>query len=229
MYDVLITSGCSCSVTDPGYKFTNWPIHLTNCLGVPNISSARIAQSNGMISRGLLYDIEQARLQGRRPLVAVTWSSIDRHEVYASEAHPQQHQISFVKNGWGRWVLMNPHWDDELTKLYYTRFHDGAGSMISTLEHMLRVQWYLKQNEIDYWMATYTSNVIAEHFRDHPDVEHLLTQIDFDQFLPVSLLDWAQTCGVDFDADDVYHLNTQQNTKFTYEVILPFMKEKGYV
>lgn len=236
----LVTSGCSCSVVNDSWHIKTWPWHLTNLLGVgSSLHVSRPAQSNGMISRQLIYAVLKL-LETHKPedlLVGVMWSGPARHDFYtetpSAEASRQPFSlkpIKFVEGGYGSWVLLHPHWGNNVNKAYYSTFHDDAGAMISTYEHILRTQWFLKLHNIKYFMSNIAKDVFNhERWKDHPDISYLRSQVDFEKFLPVNgIFDWSKDCsGLEFNKDDQAHPTTEQNKKFTEEIILPFLKENN--
>lgn len=239
---VLVTSGCSCSVVQTTWKFQTWPWHLEKSLGVEQgIHTGRPSQGNGLISRQLIYSVNQL-LKTHHPkdlLVGVMWSGSDRYDFYSenpSEDAAQQPMMlkpfKFVKGGYGQWILINSHWENQTSKSYYSTFHDDAGAMINTYEHILRVQWFLKLHNIKYFMSTISSAVLnVDRWNNHPDISYLRDQVDFDKFLPVKgIWDWSfNDSGLEFDHDDQSHPTSEQNQKFTQEIILPFLAEKKLI
>jgi hypothetical protein len=242
MIDVLITGGCSVSVVSPDWPRRTWAWHLGQELASrQQVHTARPAQGNGLISRQIIYTVLQhlnnTPAEGIR--VAVIWSGPSRHEFYTenTEIDDQYHvgvtgASSFVNGGYGRWVLLNHHWTNDSSKMFYRYMHDGAGSMISTCEHILRTQWFLQQHGIKYWMSTLSSEVFDARWNEHPDIAYLRDAIDFDKFLPIEhgIYEWARDhSGLEYDASDLCHPTTEQNHRFTQQVILPFMRAKDMV
>jgi hypothetical protein len=218
-------------------------MHVAQRLGCEHQDTALPAQGNGMISRRVMYAVEQA-LKSYSPtdiLVGVVWSGADRHEFYND-----QREIEFVdQTHWGNptsldryspsnrtkkhWVLINPHYSKQYSETYYRMFHNVIDSEIKTCEHVLRMQWYLEKHGIRYFMSTFTHETF--HRLDHPEIAWLYDQIDHSVFLPVDgIYDWAvKSSGMDFEADDLMHPTSAQNQMFTEQVIWPFLKEKNYV
>lgn len=78
----LILSGCS--FTAHGH---NWPTVLQELFDFNMISSAVPSQGNGLISRKIIHDINQAIIKPLNTediVVGVMWSAIDRSERYIS-------------------------------------------------------------------------------------------------------------------------------------------------
>jgi hypothetical protein len=73
------------------------------------------------------------------------------------------------------------------------------------------------------------SEVFSLEFINHPEVEYLYKQIDFDKFLPIDgQLEWC-TKHTDLELPKNLHPSSEQNKKFTDEIIIPFLKQKEYI
>ena len=242
-YQLFITGGCSASFTHPTYRHRSWPVHVAKLLKCEHQDTALPAQGNGMISRRVMYAVEQALKSHSAAdiLVGVFWTGSERHEFYNDQSVKE-----FVdQSHWGNptslrsydpadrtnnhWILINPHYVKKYSETYYRVFHDSIDSEIKTCEHVLRTQWYLEKRSIKYFMGTFTQETFSR--LDHPEVSWLCDQIDHGVFLPVKgIREWAvDSSGLEFDADDDYHPSTAQNQLFTDQVIWPFLKEKNYV
>lgn len=230
----LITSGCSFTETQIE---TTWPIHLSNILKYKqNIHLGEGCQGNGMISRKLIHAVHTALKTNKADnlLVGVMWSGPSRHEQYMSKPVKfsknadgwNRNPINIVDNDKGGWVIYNAHWTILQATNYYRNMYDPIFSQIQTLEHVIRVQNYLKLHNIKYFMSTYTNEVFA--LKDNPNLDHLYEQIDFDHFLPVEgCYEWARdVSNLPFYRPIDRHPTKKQHLMFTKEVILPFLKDK---
>jgi hypothetical protein len=198
------------------------------------------SQGNGLISRKVIYEVIE-ELKTTRPedmLVGVMWSGPSRHDFYHSDSvyfsinEPwMENPTKFAKDTPGNWAILNHHWRNNYSRNYYTTFYDHEGSIIYSLEHILRVQWFLKQYNIKYFMSTYTSEVLPEHAKSHPELSYLYNQIDMDNFLPViGEYEWCkENMPNDFPIPGDPHPGIKQHTAFTEQIILPFLKEKQYI
>jgi hypothetical protein len=235
----LITGGCSFSECKQ-HKGT-WPRHLAGALpDYQHTSTAMGSQGNGLISRRIIHQVTQSLKETTADnlLVGVMWSGPDRHDFYVQHIPEMlksdgwmENPTKFVKNSSGAWAIMNDGWKMHHAKLYYTEFHTRAGSLIYTLEHILRTQWFLKQHGIKYFMTTYTGDVIPDYIKTFADTEHLYNEIDFANFLPVvGEYEWCRDySGIEFPVPNDYHPSTEQHQIFTQQVILPFLKERNYI
>jgi hypothetical protein len=242
-YQLFISGGCSASFAHHSYRHQTWPTYVAQRLGCEHQNTAFPAQGNGMISRRVMYAVEQALKSHAAAdiLVGIFWSGSDRHEFY------NDHSVTeFVDQmHWGNptsidrydpsnktnknWVLINPHYIKQYSEIYYRVFHSGIDSEIKTCEHVLRTQWYLEKHSVRYFMGTFTQETF--HRLDHPEVSWLYDQIDHSVFLPgKGIYDWAvESSGSEFETDDLMHPTSAQNQLFTEQVIWPFLKERNYV
>ena len=80
-------------------------------------------------------------------------------------------------------------------------------------------------------MSTYTREVLFSKHIDHPEVNYLYKQINFDKFLPVKgKYEWcSKHMPKDFPYPNDNHPGTAQHTGFTNQVIIPFLKKKQYI
>ena len=230
---IVVAGGCS--FTDGE---TKWPHHLAQALNADVINTGLTSSGNGLISRKVLYRVSEL-LKTNSPediLVGVMWSGSDRHEFYNKELTINatdgwiENPTSLGPDTNPRWVILNHHWISLHNRLYYDVFHDIIGSLIYTLEHILRVQWFLKLHGIPYFMSTMNSMVLGTRYKEHNDVKHLYNLLDMNQFLPVDgQYEWAKESGIPFIGPDQHHPNNEHNKKFTEEIILPFLREKNYI
>ncbi len=227
----LLTSGCSFSECISSHIDT-WPRHLARLLPThKHISKAMGSQGNGLISRSIVY--ECSRTKHNELLVGIMWSGPDRHDFYNTRVHYERNidwwmdnPTGFVKGQPPSWVICNVHWQNEQSKNYYKNFHDNTGAYISTLEHLLLAQMYLKTNNIKYFMTTYMDEVLPKFLIKNPHTEHLYKQIDFDNFLPVSsMYEWCdKSSGLPFPKKDISHPSTEQHKAFVDKVVWPHVQ-----
>jgi hypothetical protein len=241
MSKLLITGGCSFSECVSISQHT-WPIHLAKRLypAWKHKPTGMGSQGNGLISRRIIYQVME-ELKTTKPedmLVGIMWSGPDRHDLYHTEniyfdvrEAWLENPTKFVKDTPGHWIILNGGWRSSYARNYYTNFHEHVGSLIYTIEHMLRVQWFLKQHNIKYFMTTYTAEVLPDIVKSHPEVEYLYKQIEFDKFLPVTgEYEWCvEHMPNDFPRPNDNHPGIEQHTAFTEKIIIPFLKEKKYI
>lgn len=235
----LISSGCSFSECISKHIDT-WPRHLARTLpNYKHISGAMGSQGNGLISRSVIYHVSSA-LKISAPeniLVGIVWSGPGRHDFYYPNLKLEnkdgwmENPTGFNSSSKKNWVIINPWWETELAKIYYSKFFDNIGALVYTLEHVLRVQWFLEKHKIRYFMSTYTNEVFPKIVQSHVDTSYLYDQINFDNFLPVEgIYEWCRDySNLEFPVQGDNHPSSEQHELFTTKVILPFLSKKGYI
>jgi hypothetical protein len=240
----LVTSGCSFSDASQG----TWPRYLTKALNneFNPIYLGKLSQGNGLISRKLIHRVTEL-LKENSPddlLVGIMWSGINRYDFYNDDDslyNPTKLATKFrgkasIENPTGfvneekHWVIFNHFWTDLVPcDIYYKFFENSTWSQISTIEHILRTQWFLEKHNVKYFMTTYTGHVFEKDIIIHPEVEYLYKQINFDNFLPIEgELEWCKE-NTDIEIPWHQHPTPEQQAHFAIRVILPFLKEKQYI
>lgn len=241
---ILVTGGCSFSeCTSPWVK--TWPEHLENVIApAQTFHEGLSCQGNGMISREIIWRVSQMLDQRDELIVGIMWSGIDRHELLLpghqlpknanrSITAPGQwiNVYNWIKDSYANWFILNHSNSTDFLKEYYTKICNHWHSQILTIEHILRVQWFLKLNNIRYFMTTFTDQVLQKEICKDPNVKYLYDQIDFDQFLPVSgEYEWCRDhSGLEFPVPGDRHPGSEQHNLFTHQVIVPFLQQKGFI
>ena len=270
MTKLLLTGGCSFSECF-GAQVT-WPGHLYRSLEPfgysEHRSSAKSSQGNGLISRGVIYNVIQA-VKTHQPqdiLVGVMWSGSNRHDFRCTDPdllgfitkkihnNWTENPTGFVKDADKNWVILNHHWADTgnpEAEAYYRIFYDSIGATITSIEHVLRTQWFLKAHGIRYFFSNYLDNWLGmSDLLQHVEIKYLYDQIDQTQFLPVAseyawvkeqFPVWAQGAlkkGRTVSSGQVtkwkkpgtvLHPETEQHKEFTDQVIMPWLQLKEYL
>lgn len=238
---ILITSGCSFSDPKSIYPMT-WPNQLSEFLGdeYESIHTGRSSQGNGLISRKLIYTVQKALENNTNPndiLVGIMWSGPNRYDFHNdSDVYKEiKPELPTIENPTGfvddkkNWIIFNHHWNTVNCQTYYKNFTDPVFCQLTTIEHILRTQWFLERNNIKYFMSMHMDTVLSKELITHPEISYLYKQINFNTFLPIdSQLEWC-TKYSNLDLPDNMHPSTEQNKKFTDDVIIPFLKEKQYI
>mgnify|MGYP005646698153 FL=1 len=231
---ILITGGCSFSETKTLCAKT-WPHWLARQTKFHTISTAMGSQGNGMISRQVIHSVHEQlkHTSADNILVGIMWSGPSRHEQYSSEKIDfngnidgwMENPTSYADQDPGGWIIYNNYWKIKQAQHFYRYMYDPVYSQVLTLEHIIRVQNYLKLHNIKYFMSTYTKEVLM--LRDNPNLDHLYEQIDFDCFLPcVGELEWCiENTSLELGPDGE-HPSDYQHQQFTNEVIIPWIKQK---
>lgn len=236
-FSLLVVSGCSFTANKC------WPHHLANKL---NFSKEQlknygvISSGNGRISRSIIYGVSEA-LKTHKPeniLVGVMWSAASRYEIFQEDINRSmiwQHgdnvnPTGFVEGADKNWILIHSGWDDVFSKNYYTYHYNEIGSYINSLEHVLRVQWFLKQHNINYFMTSAFGELFPEDITN-PNLKYLYDMVDQSKFLPVkNCMDWTVNCGIPGDpADDgkpfnFKHPTDLQHEAFAEQVVYPYIR-----
>lgn len=235
---LLITSGCSFSeCVSPASHISTWPRHLSTHLRCKHISSGLGCQGNGLISRKVIYDVDRMLRSHSADelLVGIMWSGISRHEVYVDlpdmkMENKDRWQINpsrFVNGSTGAWTIINHHWSMPTSQMYYQHFYNDHYGQILTLEHILRVQFYLQNKKIRYFMTTFMESVLIPELLAHPECKYLNEMIDTSAFLPIKgMSEWCRDNSEHAFGSDGIHPSTMQHKEFTDKVILPWLSDR---
>lgn len=238
---LLITSGCSFSQVPN--KAVTWPAHLANFLACDVQYHGRGACGNGIISKTIVYNVNEA-LKTYKPtelLVGIAWSGSNRHEYYSDNMRLQYQQLStlpmYCNPQWiidpddRNYYILHPQWNDDLSRMFFHTFYDEIDGKIKTIEHILRIQWFLKLHGIKYFMTEYAPDCLPRgKLKDNTDIAALYSMIDFDNFLNIKdILTWSQ-----FDSNQHReiidgHPDTEHHRTLVNTVIIPHLKLKNYI
>lgn len=219
-----------------------WPIHLSLLISCSSIFEGRGACGNGIISRSIIEATEFAlkKYEPEEILVGVMWSGRDRGEYFFNDKPNYTYdnlggqKFKYYKNPMNittkaNYYITNSHWNDEISKHYYS-YYDDHGATQKTLEHILRIQWYLKNKNIKYFFSEYHSDVLpkTEDYTNHPDLKTLYELLDMDNFLPcTNCYDWCLDFG-SYEYLEMHgnHPSSEQSLEFTEKVIIPHLITK---
>lgn len=257
MSKILITGGCSFSWSPPGSGV--WPEQLFFLLEKhgysKHINCALGSQGNGLISRKIFYQIHEAlkNYSADDILVAVMWSNKDRMDYRCDDPD----LLSFNRNldGWienptqlgnnpnKNWVLLNPGWNIKESQIYYEHFYSHVGSSILSLEHILRLQYFLQNKKIKYFFTDFVDNNIVENptYFGNEEIGHLWEQIDRNYYLPVSsehrwIVENSETKeqyiadhNINGSTVSWIHPSWWHHAEFAKKVIYPWLIEKQFI
>lgn len=239
---LLITAGCSFSQV-PNADIT-WPVPLGRALDVDTEYYGKGASGNGIISRSVINGVSNAlqTYSSDEIIVGVMWSGFDRLEIYNSNPTIPYEKLKksnpyYTNPQWvatpeiSNYVLINPHWQDEYTTTFLKNYYDPVWAGILTLEHILRVQWFLSSNNIKYFMTGYAHNVFPySYIKTTPDLKYLYNLINWDNWLIVRDMDkWAQMTGLSYSRPNDGHPSSEMHQLFVDTIIIPHLKTKGYI
>lgn len=239
---LLITSGCSFSQV-PNSDLS-WPIPLGKALNLDVECHGRGACGNGIISRTIIHSVSNA-LKTYKPeeiLVGIMWSGLDRFEVYRkdldddfTDIDPSKCNPYYMNPQWvvgpRNYVIFNQLWEDGMSKNFYKNMYSPEWGAIVGYEHILRTQWFLKLNNIKYFMTGYSWDAYPEHGVEHEsDVKFLLDIIDWNEWVPERNMDrWAKTTGLPYRENSGGHPSTEMHKKYVDEHIIPHLKNRGII
>jgi hypothetical protein len=248
MKKILITGGCSFSDCSNEHTKT-WPKHLAEILAAYKpVHTGQGSHGNGIISRKVIYEVQHYLQQGVNPediLVGVMWSGPNRYDIFSDASPPgyndsaneetnlYENPTKFVReNSEKQWYIFNHSWQKNyFNSAYYKLYHNEVMHQLLTVEHILRVQWFLKSLNIKYFMSCYTDKVFSDKFTSHPEVKYLYDLIDFDQFLPIKgEYEWCRDISAfEFPDPNDMHPGSEQHQDFVKKVVSPWLESKGYI
>lgn len=240
-FKYFIASGCSFTANKC------WPYFLNERLKFDHYKNyGLISSGNGRISRSIIYGVDKA-LKTHQPediLVGIMWSSFSRHDIFKEQVDESKiwhhsdnvNPTNFVDGADKNWILIHSGQEDTYSTNYYKYFYDDINDIILTLEHILRVQWYLCSKGIKYFMTTFSKGVLpTEKEKNNVNVQYLYNMVDWSKFLPIpSCLEWVEKCPIPMDSRELEfpfeyrHPSTLQHEYFTRAVVIPFIKENYF-
>lgn len=254
---IVVTGGCSFSETTTAKWSRNkedftWPLFLKDSLSAKEFYNDGIgAQGNDLIARQIIWRLSKLLKHHNADdiLVGIMWTTSARHSVLVNfdDGHEFTYGQPVVSNDntlYKKHKFYNPYtWDqvdyshcvgwallhsqDSLGKIWYKNFYSDEHATTLSLEHVLRVQWFLKLHKIKYFMTTYMGVLF-----DPPELhtlKHLWEQIDFEHVLPVvGEYEWVKSQGLSF-RDEQGHPSAESHEAFVNQVIIPFLKDKKYI
>ena len=163
------------------------------------------------------------------------WSGVNRYEriiesgdEYVGPPFLGNNPTWIITEPEKRWRMMSHEWTkSEDCVIHYSTFNNTISSTVQTLEHILRVQWYLETCNITYFMSLYMDIFSDEKIMNHPEVKYLYDMVNFDTFLPIrGFFEWNKDHYPIQGFNDLrfdLHPNEFGNIKFTDEVIIPHL------
>lgn len=248
---ILIAGGCS--FTQYPSNNNNWPFYLTRDMKYSTFYLGTGCSDNSLIANKVLNQlstiIKNNQYKKEDLLVGVMWSGVSRHSIYLQNEPVSYQYIPYDQKDPNHllynayignpnrtsnllnYYLIQPHFKDELSKVYYKYFYDDVGATILTIKNMLLIQDFCKSNNIPYFFTEYHRDTATNlDFKDHIDVKYLYDLLDLSQFLPVkSMWHWCIDSKLKYIKEDDDHPTSEMSEKFTQEIIIPHLKSKGYV
>lgn len=239
----LVTSGCSFSKPGDFTKGTSenpstWPEHLSRILKADKSIHLGVS-SNGqeLISRKAIHTVNQL-LENTDPndiLVGIMWSTVDRRQFYIPNGYdkkyllepnpsPDNPHLWPDEDNYGKWHLQNAGFRNKFAANYYKNVYDITQSIINSYEHVLRTQWFLKLNNIKYFMSTINEHSFEGDWNNSSvQIDYLKNMMDWTKFLPAQL-PWIKQ-NTPRCKDEYFHPNQSQHQLYVEQVILPYLDQ----
>ena len=191
---------------ESGYK--SWALHLEDI--IPNskvYNTAMPGAGNGFISRAVIYKVNEMIEKNKKPeYVFIQLTACEREEVLIdvmdavteTDRKLLCHHIPVLDGGldagmnWdaidrlnnNKTWLKHSYGQDSMLKYYYKYYNNDEFSIVKTLEHILRLQWFLKVSNIKYKMFCGWNlfPMLPQLPRYPTEVRHLWKMIDWDNF-----------------------------------------------
>jgi len=240
----LVTSGCSFSKPGDYTRGTStqpdtWPEWVEYFLQ-PETAIHLGVSSNGqeLISRKLVHTIQKLINQGidtQDILVGVMWSTEDRKQFYIPNGSDQLHKLKPnpspdnphqwpEDDNYGTWHLQNAGFMNKFADNYYRTVYDTTQSIVNSYEHVLRTQWYLKLNNIKYFMSTINDYSFERDWENKQQIDYLRDMVDWHKFLPAEL-PWVKKNTKQWTKDPNYHPQFWQHREYVERVVLPYLSK----
>lgn len=234
----IIAAGCSFTLYPTDHRTKNWPGYLSQYLDCEPISYflGKSSADNNYIANTTLYTLSKIDKSFYRDiLVGIMWSGVNRMSFYLTEKPDDYSHFDcdYNPNGYvdKHYYFIGPNWNDDLAKVYYKHYYDEIGSLIQTLKNVLLLQNFCKLYNIKYFFTEYSYDCISGNkFVNHPEIEFFYNQIDKSNFLPVeNMSHWIDNNTSHEYYKDDNHPTPIMSKDFTYKVIIPHLKNKGYI
>lgn len=251
----FVSAGCSFSAVPYFDGHISWPKYLaTNIFKHAQRKHIyKMGCGNGLISKSLIYELSNAlkTIKGKDMFVGIMWSDSNRLEAYFSKTtslnynyidggpgyqNPQNIKTfdehnSIEENDLDRnYYMINPSFDDSISKNYYNNFFDDIGSKIQSLENILRVQWFLKLHEIPYVFMSMNDNVLPnESEKNYLNIGHLFDMLDLKNYIKKDLMSFSNESNLPFHPIDNMHPSGTQHAQFCEKIIVPHLVNKGFI
>ena len=186
-------------------NYKSWALHLEDIVPDCKVyNTAKAGVGNGYISRAIIYKVNEMLEQGKKPdYVFIQLSSCDRKELLlniddtTSETDKNivthfipEFDIKDVrfnknvklKNNNMLW-LKHSYEEDSMMRYWYKYYASLEECYLRTLEHILRLQWFFKVNDISYKFFCGWNIFQDLKVPRYPlELRHLWKMIDWDNF-----------------------------------------------
>jgi hypothetical protein len=232
---ILITSGDSFSECTTGYVDT-WPIHIKNLLGCDHISKAVEGQSNGLIAKSIVYEVNQQIHHGVASsdiIVGIMWSTPSRWEFYDEY---KKHKIkTSIENTWfnptnfieqdnGGWYILNIQNNHPFVENFYKDYYTEFSGYIATLEYIFYTQLFLEKHKIKYFMSYWEPDCFPNKIKTNPGTDYLYNMIDWNKFVSKeSQLSWLEKIKGAHVL--TRHPKSDEHKRYVDEVMFPHLQK----
>lgn len=233
----FISAGCSFSQV-PSFDIT-WPVHVRDALQPECVYYlGQGAAGNGIISKKTIFTVKKALeiYQPHEILVGIMWSGHERASFYYENQDNEYNKLAGGENYCNpvrvneeyKHYITNFHWKDNLTRTYLKYFYNEIASHITSLENILRTQWFLKTCDIPYFMTEYSYDCLPrDNYLHHSEINYLYDMIDKSAWLPIdNMWKYATDSGIPFPRENDNHPGTLQHERFVREILLPWLYRK---
>ena len=186
-------------------NYKSWALHLEDIVPDCKVyNTAKAGVGNGYISRAVIYKVNEMLEEGKKPdYVFIQLSSCDRKELLLNiddtTSQTDKNIITHfipefdiknvrynkdvkLKNNNMIW-LKHSYEEDSLMKYWYKYYHSVEVGYLRTLEHILRLQWFFKVNDISYKFFCGWNIFQDLKVPRYPiELRHLWKMIDWDNF-----------------------------------------------
>jgi hypothetical protein len=116
----------------------------------------------------------------------------------------------------------------ELRELFVNFYSNKISNQVYSLEHILRTQWFLINNNIKYFMSCYTDRVLD--IPNNIDTSYLLDNIDLDKFVTTQgEEEWVrENIGhpIGFMSPTDRHPTSDSHKQWVEKVVIPYIGKK---
>lgn len=195
-------------------NYESWALHLEDIVPDSKVYNRALpGVGNAYIVRSIIWQVNELLKQNIKPNVFMQMTSFDRkdllldsddlnsetdknlHTHYIPDIMPRHHSPHLAKklNNNKVW-LKHSYEEDSMMRYHYKYYHNDESALVESLEHILRLQWFLKSNNINYkifpgWdiINTLNHHTLQKESNEKlifntTEVKFLWEMIDFDNF-----------------------------------------------
>lgn len=142
-----------------------WPGLLGKQLNVPVLNGGQAGGSNQRIMRTALGEVGNLKRNGRKPLVIIAWTQMQRFELYDGKAH---HWLDFV----------NPAAENnrKIGLEIWERYSSDRSDVQTYLQQLIYMDAFLKMNNVPYLgtnIFRHNWNIVEDFAKDPEFFPHL--------------------------------------------------------